>query len=480
MHTMNFPKGFIPLLFVFAFLMAGFALVQGLLTLYCTQELNLTDKQTYFINAIFIASIFTLPILGSTIINYFLGYLPSTLFSLAISIIGLYLLCFQTLAHFYIGLSFFIVGNAISLMNLYILLGRMLESRPEKRVGGFTISYTCMNLGAFISLMLSGLIMKAWGYQTSFLISAILLLLSLLTLLMNLRYYVLINQRAGEQPHSPSKQLCGILLLIILTFCVACFLYTMQYNPKILWIIGIITLILILRIWQKTPYSEHKKLKTFITITAFSLFFWALYALEPSLLTLFIKRNVNRNIDGFLIPSSDFYSLNPLFIIILGTFFSILWLKFDKHKFMALPYKFAIGIAFSGAAFLFLASSTYFANDNGLINSAWIIVAFALLSTGELFISPIGLSMIGNLSSKQHEGTLMSIWFVSNGIGSSLSGYLSDMTINPYHTTNPLITNSLYGYRFSEFALIALLLATVLALLAPKLVLKNVNNDYTY
>ena len=269
-HTVKFPKGFISLLFILTFLMAGFALVQGLLTLYCTQELNLSDKQAYLINAAFVASIFTLPVFSGAITDYFLGYLPSTLFSLSISIIGLYILCFQTLAHFYIGLAFFIVGNAISLVNLYVLLGRILEKNPEKRVGGFTIGYTCMNLGAFLSLMLSGFITKEWGYQTSFLISAILLLLSLLTLLMNLRYYALVNQRSGEQHHSSYRQFFGLLLLVALALCIAFFLYYMQYDPKILWFIGILALMLILRVWQQTPYSEHKKLKTFLIITTFS------------------------------------------------------------------------------------------------------------------------------------------------------------------------------------------------------------------
>ena len=195
---------------------------------------------------------------------------------------------------------------------------------------------------------------------------------------------------------------------------------------------------------------------------------------------LFIKRNVNRSIDGFMIPAAEFYSLNPLFIILLGGIFSMVWLKFDKHRFMPLPYKFATGIALAGVAFLLLASSTYFADDNGLINMAWVVAAYALLSAAELFISPIGLSMIGNLSPKQHEGILMGIWFLSNGIGCSFSAYLSDITIAPHHMTNPLMTNTLYGYRFCEFGLMGLFLAMILALLAPKLILKSRTRGYTY
>ena len=461
-------------------MMAGFALIQGLLTLYCTQVLELSDKQTYLINAAFIAAIFTVPIFGSYITVNFLGYLSSTIFSLLLSTIGLYILCFQGLSCFYLGLACFMMGNTIALINLYVLIGRLLEQTPKKRAGGFTIAYTCVNIGAFASLMLSGFITKQWGYQASFLLSAILFLISLLTLLMNLRSYAFINQLPSEKHHTIYKQLAGLLLLILLSICVAFFLDDMQYNPKTLWLVGIIALILICRIWQQTPQSEQKKLRTLVIITAFSLFFWSLYALEPSLLMLFIKRNVNRSIDGFMIPAAEFYSLNPLFIILLGGIFSMVWLKFDKHRFMPLPYKFATGIALAGVAFLLLASSTYFADDNGLINMAWVVAAYALLSAAELFISPIGLSMIGNLSPKQHEGILMGIWFLSNGIGCSFSAYLSDITIAPHHMTNPLMTNTLYGYRFCEFGLMGLFLAMILALLAPKLILKSRTRGYTY
>ena len=479
-NNLRFPKGFCSLLCILAFMMAGFALIQGLLTLYCTQALNLSDKQTYLINAAFIASIFTLPVFGSYITVNFLGYVSSTIFSLLLGTIGLYILCFQNLPYFYIGLSFFMVGNTISLINLYVLLGRLLEQDPKKRVGGFTLGYTCMNIGAFISLMLSGFIAEEWGYQTSFLLSAILFLLSVLTLLMNIRSYAFINQRPGEKAHAPYKQFFGFILLILLSICVAFFLDDMQYNPKILWSVGVFAIVLILRIWHQTPRNELKKLRTFIIITSFSLFFWSLYALEPSLLMLFIRRNVNRSIDGFIVPATEFYSLNPLFIILFGGILSIIWLKFDKPRFMPLPYKFATGIALAGVAFLLLAGSTCFANDNGLINMTWVFAAYALLSAAELFISPIGLSMIGNLSPKQHEGILMGIWFLSNGIGCSFSAYLSEITIAPHHITNPLITNTMYGYRFCEFGLMGLLLAMMLALLAPKLILKNASDNYTY
>jgi POT family proton-dependent oligopeptide transporter len=464
-----FPRGFLPLTLVLTLGMAGFALVQGLLTLYCGEVLNLTDQQAYLLNSVFITLIFSLPLLGGYISEKWLGYVFSTIFCLIIAIAGLYSLCFQSVSHFYIGLALFTVGNSIAVACLYVILGRLLRPTPEKRIAGFTIAYTCMNIGALLSLIFSGSIIRDWGYQSAFLISTILLLSAIFTLFLNLRYITPKESQSGQKYNS-KQRLLGMGCIIVLVPIVMVLLRLKEHSDIILVAIAVFACVMIFLIWRSCSTRQRRRLTTFLVVTAFGVSFWALYALEPSVLTLFVERNVNREFGGFSIPSSDFFSLNPLFIIILGIVFSLVWLSLPRqNRTPSLPYLFAIGISLVGGAYLLLSASTYFTNESGLISVGWIIVCYVLLSAAELFISPVGLSMVGTLAPENHEGTLMGVWLLSNGFGGSLSWYLSEATISPKQTTNPLITNGLYGYRFCEFGLIALLLAVILALLAPRI-----------
>ena len=451
--------------------MAGFALIQGLLSVYCIEVFDLPEKTAYAIYGAFIISIFAAPVIGGYIAGQLLGYLFTTITCLLLAVTGLYILCFQTLTHFYIGLAFFCVGNSIAVASLYVLLGRLLNNLPKIRTGAFTIAYTCMNCGALAALMASSTAIRIWGYQSTFLISAILFMVSLFVLLMNIRHYIPINQQC-QTTYTMPKRVIGITaLLLLLPLEVALFDHP-QYRHDVILVMVVIGLGFLTSMWLKAPPEQRKKLVIFFIVSAFGIFFWTLYALEPSVLKIFVQRNVHRDLASFSVPASDFFSMvNPLSIVILGTLFSVMWLRLDKHRRSpTLPYKFAIGIGLVGLAFLVLSASTYFADTQGLISIEWVIGCYLLLGAAELFISPIGLSMVGQLTAPKNEGTAMGLWLLSNGVGSSLSFYLTKITVYTGQTTNPLNTNGLYGYRFCEFGLAALALAVILSLLSPKLV----------
>ncbi len=84
---------------VLLFMMIGFASIQSLLVLYCTQKLNFTDQQAYLLNATYTSLAFGLPLLGGYLGNRFLGYTYPVILGIAIATIGLYLVCFDTLSY---------------------------------------------------------------------------------------------------------------------------------------------------------------------------------------------------------------------------------------------------------------------------------------------------------------------------------------------------------------------------------------------
>ena len=418
--------------------------------------------------------IFTLPVIGGFLTEKFLGYFFAITISLCLTIGGLFTLCFETLVHFYLGLALFSIGNSITVTCLYVILGRILQHAKHKRVAGFTITYTCMNAGALTVTLGSGWIIRNWGYQSAFLCSTILFLAATFTFLLNLRA-ITPTRLQLTQHYTPLQRAVGLAIIFFMIPAIMLLLHHPQFSWLLLTIVCTMATFVFAWLYYISNLKQRKQLRLFLTIVLFGIFFWVLYALEPATLTSFIERNVRHVIGSFSIPLSDFSSINMLFVVFLGCLFSCIWIHLSKrHHLPALPYQFALGIGCIGAAYLLLSASTYFSNQNGLISIAWVIISSIMFSAAELFISPVGIAMVGTLTPPKYEGSMMGIWLLSNGFGSTLAGVFVSLIMLPTQTTSPLLTNDLYSYRFCEFGLIALFLATILALLTPHL-LKKMN-----
>ena len=107
---------------------------------------------------------------------------------------------------------------------------------------------------------------------------------------------------------------------------------------------------------------------------------------------------------------------NPAFILIFGSIFSIMWIKLtEAGRNPSIPMKFGLGIIQLGLGYLVV----YGIQSLGLVSPEFKMPLFTLVflymlhTTGELFLSPIGLSMVTKLAPKRMTGTAMGGWFLS-------------------------------------------------------------------
>ena len=157
--------------------------------------------------------------------------------------------------------------------------------------------------------------------------------------------------------------------------------------------------------------------------------FWACFEQAGTSLTLFADRNVSRDILGWTMPASMTQFFNPAFIIIFGSIFSVMWVKLDKiGRNPSIPMKFALGILQLGAGFLVTLIGLKFADDQALVPLLTLVFLYMLHTTGELFLSPIGLSMVTKLSPKNMAGTAMGGWFLSFAIANYAGGIIASLT----------------------------------------------------
>ena len=92
------------------------------------------------------------------------------------------------------------------------------------------------------------------------------------------------------------------------------------------------------------------------------------------------------------------------------------------------PTKIAFGLLISGLSCFVMVGAVY-ASNNGLIKSSawWFISSYAVITIGELFLSPMGLSLVSKLSPPRLTSLMMGGWFLATSIGNKMSGVLSSL-----------------------------------------------------
>jgi POT family proton-dependent oligopeptide transporter len=151
-------------------------------------------------------------------------------------------------------------------------------------------------------------------------------------------------------------------------------------------------------------------------------------------LTFFADEQTNRTVFGWTMPASYFQSFNAGFIVLLAPIFAVLWGKLAKKGLEPpAPMKQAMGLGFLALGFLFIAFGT--SSDPLLkVSILWLTGLYFLHTVGELFLSPIGLSMVNKLAPGRFTSLMMGIWFMAIATGNKIAGTMSALYPDPKST----------------------------------------------
>jgi POT family proton-dependent oligopeptide transporter len=471
----RYPDGIFSMLFIQMFSLVSFAMLFSLLTLYAVHVLHLSDQKAYDISATFNAQTFAMAVLGGYIGNRFLGYRIAFIFSGILAIIGLALLS-TNLSAFYYGLAIYTMAQGIMVPAMFVLLGMLYEDDHPDRDSGFIISYIGMNIGSFIATMVAGPISERYGYWLAFLIGLIFAVLALVNYLIfqyqfKPKKITALTRAHADKIHFKDKCL-GILIVLVTIPALAYLIQMPQWNNFVLGFLGAFCLLLMMAIVlrQKDPLAK-KRMTIFIFLNVASLMFWALYLLMPTVMPLFTERNVNREILQHMVPTATFFASNPLLIMFLGPLFSMIWLRLSKQgKTFSAASKFSLGFVLMAVGYLALALGVARHNALGLMAWQWLILSYFLQTSGELFVAPIGLAMVGTLAPREFEGLMMGIWQLSTGVAGVLTNALSKLVnFDDKTALLPKLTMPAYQHLFILCGSLMLGVALITLCLLPYL-----------
>ena len=156
--------------------------------------------------------------------------------------------------------------------------------------------------------------------------------------------------------------------------------------------------------------------------------FWALFEQSAGSMTLFADRVVDRTVGGTTFTAAQFGSLNAGFIMLLAIPFAALWTWLAKVNFEPnTPVKFGLGILQAGLGFGALVFGAQFPDQTGHIGMVWLVLAYLLHTTGELCLSPVGLSAVTKLSIGNVVGVSMGTWFLATALSETVATRIGKM-----------------------------------------------------
>ena len=173
------------------------------------------------------------------------------------------------------------------------------------------------------------------------------------------------------------------------------------------------------------------------------------------------------------IPASIFQATNAVFILLLALVLTALWGALGKRGIEpSTPAKFALGLFQLALGFGALWYGAHTATPRGMVAVGWLVLGYLLHTTGELCLSPVGLSMVTRLSPPLLVSTVMGVWFLATAFSQYLAAIISQFTgVNEgdaeLRVPVPADTVLVYGGVFGKIAIAALVASVACFALAP-------------
>ncbi|MBL6612108.1 MAG: MFS transporter [Flavobacteriaceae bacterium] len=433
------PKGLFYLFFAELWERFSFYGMRALLTLYMVnvifEALTNRDFATAAVYSSYGSLVYAGTVIGGRISDNLLGLRKSIFLGGILMALGHFVLAIESNITFFLALSLIIVGNAYFKPNISTFVGSLYSDKDPRKDSGFTIFYMGINIGGWVAPLLCGWLAATYGWHYGFGLAGIGMLTGLIVFYRGIKSGVFGDQGLAPDDQALTQKKLGIsrenwvTILSVVSVPVMALLLA-SYSPVlgednivnlIFKGVGVLILAYLGYILYQASADERKKLFVAILITLFMTIFWGFHELSGSVITLFSARNVELT----FMSAAQTNSLNSMFIILIAFPISMLWTWLSRRNLNPrTPYKFGMGLLFAGSSFYVLAISGLSANEQGLVPFSYLLLMYLLLSIGELFMSPVGLSKITSLSPKRIVAFMMGVWFLSSAFAFQVVGFI--------------------------------------------------------
>ena len=387
-------------------------------------------------------------IFGGWLADRYLGQRKAVLFGAVLLTFGHFFMAFEggggqadpMINVFWLALAFIIVGSGFLKANISVIVGQLYPRTDVRRDGAYTIFYMGINVGAAVGTIIAGYLGQTLGWAYGFGAAGIGMLLGLVVFVLGKP--LLLGR--GEPP-KPLAKTTEITMYGIGVLGVAVMWALIQYQSVVggLMLLSGVALLgyVVVQAIKMDPHSRDRVFAILFLIILQPVF-WGLFEQAGGSLNLFTDRFVDRQ--G--VPASLFQSINAIFIILMGPVFAALWVWMAKRNIEpSTPFKFGLGIIQVGLGFLVFVWGANSAGPEVLVPVILVFAIYFLHTTGELCLSPVGLSAMNRLSPVHLASLIMGAWFFATAGGNYVAGMIGAATGGEEGEMSRELTLSVYN-----------------------------------
>ena len=436
------PRGLFVLFFAEMWERFSFYGMRALLVLYLTKHWLFADGPASEIYGAYLALVYITPVLGGYLADRYIGQRKAVLFGGVMLTFGHFLMAFEgsggqgdpAINIFWLALSFIIVGSGFLKGNISTIVGQLYPRTDIRRDAAYTIFYMGINIGSFIGVLIAGYLGETYGWAYGFGAAGVGMLLGLIVFVIGRP--LLMGRAEARDPAQLTRRVAGLPLEWTIYLAgiasTAVIWLLIQYQDAVGWallIAGGGLLLYIASVAMKLPREDRDRILVIIFLLLLQPVFWGLFEQHGASLNLFTDRHVDRELFGFLVPASVFQSVNALFIFTLAPLFAAGWTALARRGLEpSTPAKFGLAIVQVGLSFLVLVWGAHAAGVENATPVIFIFLLYFFATTGELCLSPVGLSAMNRLAPAQMAGLIMGAWFFATAGGNFVAGQISAAT----------------------------------------------------
>lgn len=459
------------------------------------------------------AFVYAFTFIGGLFADKILGFRKSLFWGGILMIVGSAILAFDPFpeSNFFLGISFTVVGTGFFKPNISTMVGSLYKKGDSRRDAGFSLFYSGINIGALLGgyaciaigkgQLFSSFIPAEYTWNVAFGLAGVVMTISLITFIFTQKTLGPIGLSPLKSQHNKVKEIPEIegigtvepepttvkrkiksgknwyeYAVYLGTLAVVPVIMAMvaktEYTDWFMYIIGPVTLVYLVYEMSKHSWAESKKLIAALIFILFSIVFWAFFEQSGGSLSIFAAQNLDNTVLGTMTldPNGVNNAANSVFVIIFAPLVGLAWIAMAKKKIEPNSViKFGLGFIFLAGGFYIFYLTRFFEviAGSGIASLDVFVLAYFVITFGELCLSPIGLSLMTKLSPQRLQGVMMGMWFLASAYGQYVAGILGAGLSEAGENDSLPQKLATYTDGYKQLAIYALIAGVVLIVISP-------------
>ena len=437
------PRGLSTLFFTEMWERFSYYGMRALLILFMTDMvasggLGLTVVTATAIYGLYTFAVYAAALPGGWVADRLIGQRQAVLWGGVVIAAGHFTMAVPTTTAFYLGLTLIVLGTGLLKPNVSAIVADLYPEGGARRDAGFSVFYMGINVGGLAGPLVCGALGENVNWHLGFGAAGVGMAFGIVQYVWGWRYLGdagVLRAMPDERASAWRTFLSGVALVSgLLVVAVALqsngllrlsFLNVAQGTGLVIALLVVVYFAWVFLFGGLTE-DERKRVAVIPLLFLAAAVFWSGFEQAGSSMNLFAERLTRRTVLGWEAPASWLQSINPLFIIALAPVFGSIWVWLGSLN-PSISVKFTFGLVQLGLGFFVLAWGSTFATDGALVSPMWLVVTYFFHTTGELCLSPVGLSSITKLSPRRFVGQMMGIWFMAVALGNLLAGLVAGL-----------------------------------------------------